>query len=328
MTVHVEGPPGAGAGVLARRLATDLHLRVDTPAPRGEALPELLTRELTGGDRVQVHGYVTLHAFARALASHKYREPLHRWELQLLDRAALSGGGCRLLVTARPEEVAILADPREKRDDFTRAVCAHHERLLDGLREAQEWSAVPTLTLDGPRLTEEGYRQALAWVRAELWRQQDDVLHLRAHRASGTVHRPAVALVGDRYPEGGHDLRDQPGARAFVRATGSSWTLHRALSAAGIPDAYVTNWHKTGDEVADLWTLRRELERVDPETVVALGTAAGRALRRVKIPHTELTHPSHQRRFNAGAFGGYVKRLTLAVTEPPQWPPVHLLTDV
>ena len=328
MKVHVEGPPGAGAGVLARRLASDLHLRVESPVPRGEALADLVTRELTGGDVVQVHGYVTLHGFARALASNKYREPLQKWEVQLLDRAALSGGCCRLFVTARPEEVAILADPREKRDDFTRALCSHHERLLAGLEEAQQWSSIPTLRVDGPRLSEEGYRQVLAWIRAELLRQQEAIQHHRRHRSSGTVTRPLAALVGDRYPEGGHDLRDQPGARAFVRATGSSWTLHRALSAAGLSEAYVTNWHKTGDEVADLWTLRHELEHVDPQTIIALGTAAGRALRRIKVPHTELTHPSHQKRFNAGAFGGYVKRLTVAVSEPPQWPPVHLLTDV
>ena len=326
--IHVEGPPGSGAVALARRLATDLHLRLETPAPKGEALTDLLQRELTGGHAVQVHGYLSLHAFARALASNRYREPLARWELLLLDRAALAGGCCRILATARPEEVASLADPKEKRDEFTRALCSHHERLLAGFQEAQEWSRVPTLRVDGPRLTEDGYRNLLAWVRAELHRQRPDVLHHQAHRSSGDVHRPTVALVGDRYPEGGCDLRDQPGARAFLRATGSSWTLHRALASGGLCDAYVTNCYKSGDEVGDLYTLRHELEQVDPQAVVALGTAAGRALRRLRIPHTELNHPSHQRRFNAGGFAGYVKRLLQAVSEAPQWPPVHLLTDL
>lgn len=326
MKVHVEGPPGAGAGVLARRLATDLHLRIEAPAPKGEALADLLTRELTGGDLVQVHGYLSLHAFTRALASNKYREPLQRWELHLLDRAAMSGGCCRILATARPEEVAGLADPKQKRDDFTRAVCSHHERLLAGLKEAQQWSSLPTYEIDGPRLSEEGYRLLLDWVRSELLRQQPTVLHHQAHRSSGNAQSPLLALVGDRYPEDGNDLRDQPGARAFLRAGGSSWTLHRALTTAELQDAYLTNWYKSGDEVQDLWTLRQELEKVDPQHIVALGTAAGRALRKIKVPHTEMASPYHKKRYNAGAFAGYVKRLTAATTETPQWPPLHLLT--
>lgn len=327
--IHVDGPPGSGVVALARRLATDLHYRVETVRPVGHPLPVLLTQELTASPwSVVTHGYHTLHACARAVASTRYRTPLEPWELRLLDRAALSQGALLIYCSARPEEVAVLADPKEQRDDFTRLLCRHHDRLLSGYAEALAWTRLPHLVLDGPRLTEDGYGHLLNWVRAELTLQRPAVLHYDRYRSSGPHRQPTAALVGDRYPELGLDHRDQPGARALVRATGSCWTLHRALSAAGLEDAYLTNWHKTGDEVHDLFTLRQELETVDPQHVVALGTAAGRALRKLRIPHTELTHPSHQRRFNAGAFGAYVKRLTRAVSDPPEWPPVHLLADL
>ena len=327
--IHVEGPPGSGAVALARRLSTDLHFRLETGKPLGLPLPALVTQELTASPwAVRSHGYHTLHACARALASSRYRAPLERWELRLLDRAAAASGAVLIYCDARPAEVAALADPKEQRDAFTQHLCRQHERLLAGYREALAWSSLPRMVVDGPRLTEEGYHRLLAWVRGELHLQRPAVLHYDRYRSSGPYRTPTAALVGDRYPEHGHDLRDQPGARALLRGTGSCWTLHRALAAADLEDAYLTNCHKTGDEVHDLFTLRQELEAVDPRAVVALGTAAGRALRRLRIPHTELTHPSHQRRFNAGAFGAYVKRLTRAVAEVPEWPPVHLLTDL
>lgn len=327
--IHVDGPPGSGAARLADRLAADLHFRAEHLKPEGLPLEELLRRELTTSPQAVVaHGYLSLHAFAYALRSAKYRAPLGSWELRLLDRAALCQGAVQVYCSARPAELAALADPREKRDEFTVAVCRDGDRLLEGFEDALRGCRLPLLRLDGPRLQEDGYQKLLAWVRTELLRQRAAVLHHQEHRSSGSTSQPLAALVGDRYPEQGHDLRDQPGARAFLRATGSSWTLHRALHAAGLDDAYLCNWHRTGDEVADLFHLRRELETVHPQAIVALGTAAGRALRKLKIPHTEVTHPAHQRRFNAGAFGAYVKRLTVAVSDPPEWPPVHLLTEI
>lgn len=327
--IHVDGPPGSGAVALARRLATDLHYRLEVEKPLGHQLPTLVSRELTASPwAVVTYGYHTLHACARAVSSSRYRAPLERWELRLLDRAALSQGALLIYCSARAEEVAALADPKEQRDNFTQLLCKHHDRLLAGYQEALSWTNLPRVTVDGPRLTEDGYSNLLAWIRGELALQRPAVLHYDRYRSSGQYRTPTAALVGDRYPELGLDHRDQPGARALLRGTGSCWTLHRALSAAELEDAYLTNWLKTGDEVHDLFTLRQELEAVDPRHVVALGTAAGRALRRLRIPHTELTHPSHQRRFNAGAFGAYVKRLTRAASSAPDWPPVHLLADL
>lgn len=327
--IHLDGPPGSGASHLAARLAADLHFRVEKRAPKGEKLDALLRAELTASPQaVVLHGYRTVHACARALNSRAYRAPLDGWELALLDRAALAQGAVQIYCAARREEVETLADPKSQRDDFTRTLCAQAERLLAAYDEELATCRLPLVRLDGPRLQEADYQKLLAWLRAELWRQRPTVLHHQEHRSSGPVYQPPVALVGDRYPEGGHDLRDQPGARAFLRASGASWTLHRALTAAGLTDAYLCNWHRTGDEVADLCQLRLELETVHPQAVVALGGAAGRALRKLKIPHTELPHPAHQRRFNAGGFGYYVKQLALAATEAPTWPPVHLLADV
>jgi hypothetical protein len=327
--IHVDGPPGAGVGRLAQRLADDLHFGVDQRKPQPLDLAQLLRRELTCGPHVVVaHGPVSLHAYAYAVNSHKYRAPLGTWELHLLDRAALASGAVLIYAAARLEEVAQLADPKEARDEFTQRLGRAADRLLEGFEQALATTRLPLVRVDGPRLQEDGYQKLVAWVRAELLRQRQDVFHHAEHRSSGNCQRPTLALVGDRYPELGHDLRDQPGARAFLRAAGSSWTLHRALTAAGVDDAYLCNWHRSGDEVADLFHLRRELERVDPQHVVALGQAAGRALRKLKIPHPELPHPAHQRRFNAGAFGAYVKRLTRACEDVPEWPPVHLLTDV
>ena len=327
--IHVDGPPGSGVVALARRLATDLHYRLENLRPLPKALPELVTAELTASPwSVVTHGYHTLHACARAISSGRYRTALERWELRLLDRAALAQGAVLIYCGARPDEVAALADPKEQRDDFTRLLCKHTDRLLTGYAEALQWSTLPRVVIDGPRLTEEAYGNLLSWVRGELHLQRPAVLHYDRYRSSGQYRTPTAALVGDRYPELGLDVRDQPGARALVRGQGSCWTLHRALAAAELDDAYLTNWVKTGDEVHDLFTLRQELEEVNPRHVVALGTAAGRALRRLRIPHTEITHPSHQRRFNAGAFGAYVKRLTRAVDVVPEWPPVHLLAEL
>lgn len=327
--IHVDGPPGAGVAQLARRLADDLHYRVEQRKPTGDPLDVLLRRELTAGPHAVIaHGYVSLHAYARALNSTRYRQPLGRWELRLLDRAAACQGSVLVYATSRPEELAALADPKEQRDEFTRALCARGEQLLAGFAEAVEGSALPRVVIDGPRLSEDGYQRVLSWIRDEIQRARPDVLHHQHYRASGRTHRPVAALVGERYPEHGVDIRDQPGARAFLRATGSSWTLHRALTAAGLDEAYLCNAYRSGDEVADLFALRTELEAVDPGAVVALGTVAGRALRRLRIAHTEVPHPAHQRRFNAGAFGAYVKRLTRAVANPPEWPPIHLIPEL
>lgn len=327
--IHVDGPPGAGVGLLAQRLAADLHFRVESPKPHALDLPALLRRELTESPQAVVtFGPASLHAFAYALNSHRYRLPLGTWERQLLDRAALTSGSVLIYCGTRRDDVLELADPKQGRDEFTQKVCRAADRLLQGFEEALAETRLPLVRVDGPRLLEDGYQKLLDWIRAELLRQRATVLHHQEHRSSGSCERPLLALVGDRYPEQGRDLRDQPGARAFLRAEGSSWTLHRALCVAGLPDAYLCNWYRSGDEVADLFYLRQELDRVHPEHVVALGTAAGRALRKLKIPHTELNHPSHQRRFNAGAFGAYVKRLTRAASEPPEWPPVHLLAEL
>jgi hypothetical protein len=327
--IHVDGPPGAGVAQLARRLADDLHFRLEVSRPTGDDLALLLRREATLGDHVvQAYGYHTVHACAKAFQNRTYREPLARWELRLLDRAAATQGGLLIYASSRPEELEALADPREKRDEFTRTLCQKRDGLLSGYAEALEWSTLPRVVLDGPRLTEDDYRRTLDWVRGELHRRQAELRHLHHYRSSGRVQRPTAALVGERYPEQGLDVRDQPGARAFLRATGSSWTLHRALSAAGLDDAYICNAYRSGDEVADLFALRQELEAVDPRAIVALGGAAGRALRRLRIPHTEVEHPAHQRKFNASAFGAYVKRLAAAVSDPPEWPPLHLLAEL
>ena len=327
--IHVEGPPSSGATMLGKRLAADLHFRYEQQVPKGESLQELLTREMTTSPQtVVVHGYQTLHACARAIASSKYRQPLERWETRLLDRAALSQSAILIYTTAKPEEIAALADPKEKRDDFTRLICSNHQRLIDGYTQAVSWSTLPRQTVDGPRLLDDQYKKLLDWIRRELQRQQATMLHHQQHHSSGRIDRPVLAIVGDRYPEQGNDTRDQPGARAYLRATGASWTLHKALHAAELEDAYICNWYRSGDEVADLFTLRREMETINPEHIIALGTAAGRALRKLRIPHTEIGAPSHQKKYNAGAFSCLIKRMKEAASSAPAWPPVHLLTDL
>lgn len=344
--IYLDAPPGAGALRLAHDLARDLHLRTEdrlrdlhqgTDAER-EALrqrlelDDLLRHDLTAPPlAVILGGPATVHAYAQGLLPHAWRRPLEPWEFHLLDRPAAAHGAVRVHLTAAPSELAELAHEKEQRPELVRTLAARGLEVLRGLDQAVQWSALPTYHVDGPRLTEEGYQRLLAWLRSTLLRQRPRAEHLARYRASGEWPRPAVALVGDGYPEtaqGGADLRELPGARAFLRATGSSWTLHKALTAAGLQRAYLTNVRATGDELPDLFLLRQELEETDPGRVVALGERAGRALRRLKIPHTEVPHPAHHRRFNASAFGGYVKRLAVAASEPPAWPPVHLLTDL
>lgn len=325
--IVVSGCPGSGAADLAARLAARLHFTLwpaPDPAQPVPTFAELLRRVVSASPAtVWTGGPADLHAGA----AFGFGLPLEPWQRSLLERALQARPtlllACRfapsipaeMLMTRRRlrEPKSPLEPTAAERDRGARYV-AEYEAYLAG-------SLLERLPVDAERLRDAHLDRLVEQVAEALAAQRPAYLHALRYRAAGAWPAPELVLVGEGFPEGPMNLA--PGALPFIRPTGASATLHRALAALGVRRAYLTNVCKTGDEFRDHLLLAEELQLTRGEAVVALGATAGRALRRIRAVHTEITHPSAQARFHPQSFGAWLKRLARAA-ERPEWPEAHL----
>lgn len=289
--VILEGPDGGGKSTLASAIIDaceeDRGLRVvhhgpyiEDDNPFDRYLAPMYSVALTRTQAVFDRSWLSEPIYGRA-----YRNGLDRLgtQVRMLERLALGLGA--VVINCTPAWETVKASFLSRRGD-------EYLDRLDQLRAVWEEYQDLDQTTDLDVLT---YDRDVDDPRAFYFRHLHHLLEAprAVSRITGNVPGARVLLVGER-----SNGRDE---LPFINTQGCSPWLAAQLARAGIAErdlAWVNAETRKGDDqlYLCLHTVRSLVNR--GTRVVALGNVAARALRRHVVPHEQVPHPQHWKRFH------------------------------
>jgi len=299
--IILEGCDGTGKTTLAKRLAEDLGLAyAKKSVPDGDPFQDYLkTIGESKSDVVYDRLYMGEEVYPQVKPN---RIPLSKGKKHMLERLINSKGGLVILCEATDEQIKHTFETRG--EDFITFEEAKRVSLY--YHNAQCLSIVNKKFFINPRAMD--YDKFLKFIRVELGfaRGMQDVS--KVFLGTGLpLREDRVMLVGDK--PSAKTLFDVDNRYAFTGYEGSSMFLSDCLAETLYPSRYyLTNVCKRGGErilETDLALLSEEINFFknfrpgEKLRIVAMGSIATAALKKLSIQHEFTFHPQYWKRFKS-----------------------------
>lgn len=297
--IILEGCDGTGKTTLAKKLIKDLGLTYfKKSVPEGDPFQDYLK---TIGEAEPTYIFDRLYLGERVYPQVKpNRTPMALTKKQLLERLLNAKGAILLLCHGTNDQ--ILETFLSRGEDF---ITFDEAKKVNSLYRVEYTQAMVyhKIAINPKELTEQTYQDLLTYLKAKLEKSQE--LHKRSLKFLNngySYHDEKVVLVGDKPSL--KTLFDEQHRYAFSGYEGSSLFLAECLGETSNPYRYyITNACKFGGQLTDkdISLLAEELSdfKFPPSRLVAMGTEASTALKKLGIKHEYTFHPQYWKRFKS-----------------------------